>query len=92
MREPVRELGARGNLDVGGEFAQNVVEHRDLLAGIVAGTGREQIGDAEHDAQTALGVAIGDGFVKFIDQGEGSGRGGNIADKCSIGHEKYRCL
>ena len=42
--EAMRELGAGLDLDVDRELLQHVVEQRDLLAGIVARAGREQVG------------------------------------------------
>ena len=91
-REAVRELGARAELDIGRELLQHVVEHRDLLAGIVARARREQVGNPQHDAQSAFGVARGDGVVEFVDQGERGGGRGNIAAKRSIGHDYNQCL
>ena len=58
----------RLHLDIGRELLQHVVEQRDLIAGIAARAGREQIGDPLQNS-LALFVAAGrDRVVQFVDQ------------------------
>ena len=58
----------RLHFDIGREFLQNIVEQRDLVAGVAARAGREQIGNPLQNSQ-ALSVAPGrHRAIKFVNQ------------------------
>ena len=68
MSEAACQSRPRFDFDVGAKFLQHIVEQCDLLAGIAARAGREQVGDALQNA-LALGSAAGrDDVVQFVDQ------------------------
>jgi hypothetical protein len=58
----------RLDFDVGAELLQHIVEQRDLLAGIAARAGREQIGDALQDALLLFIAAGRERGVQLVDQ------------------------
>ena len=67
-RQPPRQLGARGDLDLRREAPDHVVEHLDLLARILRGAGDEQVGDVPERIDAALGRARGDRLLKLGDE------------------------
>jgi hypothetical protein len=63
-----RQPYARLHFDIRREFLQNIIEQRDLVAGIAARAGRKQIGNPLQDSP-ALAVAPGSyRTVKFVDE------------------------
>ncbi len=67
--EPDRKLGARLGLDRSRELGDHFVEQVDLLDGIAAGAGQEQVGDARQHL-VALGiVAVAQRTLELVDQG-----------------------
>jgi hypothetical protein len=65
---PVGKLCAGLKLDIDRQPLQHVIEQFDMLAGIAAGAGDKQIGDALEDPYALLGIAVCDGGEKLIDK------------------------
>jgi hypothetical protein len=84
--EPPRQPGARLQFDVGAKLQQHVVEQRDLLAGIAARAGREQIGDPLENAAARILAGCERG-IDLVDQRLRSGCAGiSSAGGRGLGH------
>ena len=66
--QPLRELCARLDLDIGRELLQHHVKQLDLRAGIAPRSGHEQIGHAVHDPHMFVDVTCLDRVDQFVDQ------------------------
>ena len=71
-RQPVRELGARFGLDGADEPRHDVVEHDDLIFGIMLGAVDEEIGDAGEDVDPARDAAGGQRGLEFVKERKGT--------------------
>ena len=89
MSEAAGQSRPRFDFDVGAKFLQHIVEQPDLLAGIAARAGREQVGDALQNA-LALGSAAGcEHAVEFVDQGLSFVAAGICNGGRGIGHGNH---
>ena len=66
-RQPVRKFGARLDLDFDSHALQHIVEQLDLLVGIAARSGHEQIADALHDPEAIIHAASGNRADQLVD-------------------------
>ncbi len=68
MGQAAGQSRPRLDFDVGAELLQHIVKQRDLLAGIAARAGREQIGDALQNALALVTAAGRERGVQLVDQ------------------------
>ncbi len=68
----MRQFGARFGLDGIDQPRHHVVEHADLIFGIVLGAVDEEIGDAGEDLDPAGDAAGCEGGLEFVKKGKGT--------------------
>ena len=84
-RQPLRERRPRRLLDIGNEMAEDAVEHRDMVAGEMARSEDEEIGDAAQRLFTALGGAVRQRVFKLAKESVLSGHRGQPRDGENLG-------
>ena len=89
MGQAAGQSRPRLDFDVGAELLQHIVKQPDLLAGIAARAGREQIGDALQNALALVTAAGRERGVQLVDQRLIFVAAGICSGGRGVGHGNY---